>query len=110
MLENNTTNSYIEPIADVNLESLDKRVSDIEYKLDSILEALKNSVELRKNNATIIDNNFQLLNKKIENLTERIKTLHNDQTQGFDEVKMELVKIQKTTNYEELYANLKKVD
>lgn len=86
-----------------------ERISELENKIDSILEALKDASDIRKNNASILDNNFQILNKKIEILDKKVSSLHADTTQNFDEVKMELVKIQKTTQYDELYENLKVV-
>ncbi len=86
---------------------LENRVDAIEKKIDAILESLKDASEIRRNNGTIINNNFELLNSKIDKLSTKVGVLHDDQAQGFDDVKMELVKIQKTTGYEELYANLK---
>lgn len=75
---------------------MNEKIQEIENKIDSILDALKESAEIRTNNGIIIDNNFQILNSKIENLSSQLSSLHKDQLQGFDEVKMELVKIQKT--------------
>lgn len=94
-------------MSDKPSKSLEERVDAIESKIDSILEALKSASEIRKNNGSIIDNNFVLLNEKINKLSEVVKTLHSDTNQNFEEVKFELIKIQKTTDYDIFYENLK---
>ena len=93
-----------------SFEVLSSRIDAVEGKLDSILKSLKSASETRINNAKIIDNNFEMLNSKIEALDKKIKTLHTDTNQNFEEVKFELVKIQKTTDYDSLYDNLRIVN
>ena len=87
-----------------------EKIGRLELKIDFILKALKEANDIRKNNASIIDNNFQILDAKIDSIDKKLKSLHADTNQNFDEVKLELVKIQKTTQYDELYDNLKIVN
>ena len=83
-----------------SLSELSSKVKIIEQKLNAIIETLHSADEIRKNNASIIDNNFEVLYQKIE-------SLHLDTNKSFKEVKFELVKIQKITDYDELYRNMK---
>jgi len=88
----------------------EEQIKTLEKKVDIIVETLKKSDEIRENNAKIIDNNFEILNQKIDAVDKKVNALHSDTQQNFDEVKLELVKIQKTTGYDEMYDNLKVVN
>ena len=86
---------------------LDGKFLELDGKLDLVLKGIKNLSDIMQSDALIIDKNFQILENKIENVDKKVSILHADTNHNFDEVKMELVKIQKTTQYDELYSNLK---
>ncbi len=84
---------------------MENKIKELEEKIDSMLVMLKAQDNMRDNNAIIIDNNFEILNKKIDSLKTKLNSLHTDTQQNFDDVKFELVKIQKTTGYRDIYEN-----
>jgi hypothetical protein len=88
------------------LKELSSRVNAVEKKLNQILVVLKENNNLGKNNASIIDKNFQSLNEKVDVIDAKVSTLDEDTAENFTEVKYELVKIQRATQYEELNDNL----
>jgi len=89
--------------------SIEERISKLEQKLDAFFELFishaKHSIETRE----VVDKNFDVLDKKIETIKQKISALHQDTSDGFGEVKEELVKIQKVSNYQEEYENLLKI-
>ena len=85
---------------------MEDKILNIESQLENIIKTLAAQKTADDNNATIIDNNFQILNSKIDSLKKSLNALHSDTQQNFDDVKLELVKIQKITGYEDMYSNL----
>lgn len=85
---------------------MEGKIKELESKVDVLLEILKSHEETRNNNAIILDNNFEILNQKIDFLKSKLTILHIDTQQNFDDVKLELVKIQKTTGYKDVYDNM----
>jgi len=83
------------------------RLSELEIKIDLILDQLANNRDVTTNANKIVDNNFEILNSKIGGLKKKISELHSDTNQNFEEVKMELVKINSATGYVDLTSNLK---
>jgi len=87
-------------------EKFNTQIEDIQKSIEKIFETLKQNGSIRENTGIIINNNFEILNKKMDNISKRIDSLHSDTNQNFDDVKLELVKIQTATNYMDLYDNL----
>lgn len=88
------------------MDMTQQEFKDLSEKVDSIVETLKRTDEIRRNNANIIDNNFVILNEKIDKIENKMNSLHKDTNENIDEVKLEIVKIQKTTGYDEIYNNM----
>ena len=76
-----------------------------EKQFNLLAESFMSFVSDQERNAKIINNNFEILNQKIDKLQDRVSTLHSDTKQNFDEVKMELIKINTTTGYQSIYEN-----
>tara|TARA_R110000796_G_scaffold195905_1_gene312438 strand:- start:221 stop:523 length:303 start_codon:yes stop_codon:yes gene_type:complete len=86
---------------------LDEKIIELNENAGLVLKGLKNLSGIMQSNDLELDKNFQALGDKIKNIDKKLSALHTDTNHSFDEVKMELVKIQKTTQYDELYSNLK---
>ncbi|MBC6411318.1 MAG: hypothetical protein GDA42_12870 [Ekhidna sp.] len=91
------------------VEQLNKRMDNQEKQLNLLTQSFVRFVSEEEKNEKIIDNNFEILNQKIDRLQNRVNMLHSDTQQNFDEVKLELIKIQKTTGYQSIYENFLQV-
>lgn len=81
------------------IDNLVKLVLDIN---DNVIEATKK-----------IDDNFEILDQKIDRIQKQVDGLHVQSTNGFEsvnsslsDVQQELKKIQKVSNYDDIYKNL----
>lgn len=87
----------------------EERIAKIEEKLDAIVSLFISHAKHSQETRNIVDKNFNVLDAKIETIKQKISALHQDTSDGFGEVKDELVKIQKVSNYQEEYENLLKI-
>ena len=104
------TNSRLDArLAETN-SRLDETNSRLDGRLDELTSIFIDYTRQQYANNEIVDDNFAKLNQKIDTLDDRVSKLHGDTNKNFKDVKLELVKLQKTTGYEELYQNLLKVN
>lgn len=106
------------------LETLSKKVELLIEKSDNLTDLITNvdkRVDIAHNKSDLISDflvsfhgdftkSVNDINENFETLNTKVDALSNDSKQGFNEVKVELKKIQATTNYEEQFANLKAVN
>ncbi|REG93009.1 hypothetical protein [Flavobacterium aquicola] len=88
---------------------MDHSNASLEEKIDTLTKIIL-GVNTKVIEATKkIDENFEILDNKIDALQSQLDGLHIESKTGFADVKHELKKIQKVSNYSEEYENLLKI-
>ncbi|WP_188051724.1 hypothetical protein [Flavobacterium sp. GP15] len=85
---------------------LETRLTALESKLDSLISSFLTHSQHSVKSFKATDNNFEIINEKVDALINN----SNDEFKGvgekLGEIKHELIKIQKVSNYSEEYENL----
>lgn len=104
-------------------ERIDARFERIEAKFESLDTQFKDAVKLllyvhdtQKESLDKADKNFETLESRLKLLEDKVDSLSNNSSAGFQDVggkiqelKVEVMKIQKVSNYSEEYENLLKI-
>jgi len=96
--------------------NLDNRVIRLEEKLDALIKLFVSHMSDSNDSNKRIDKNFELVEGQIKRVSEKLDKLINTSSEQFDkvgnrlgEIKEELQKIEKVSNYPEEYENLLKI-
>jgi chromosome segregation ATPase len=91
---------------EARLDSLEARLDSLESKLDSLISSFLSHSQHSIKSFKATDQNFEIINTKVDNLINHSSTEFKGVGEKLGEIKHELVKIQKVSNYSQEYENL----
>lgn len=99
---------------------LENRLTALETKLDSLISSFITHSQHSVKSFKATDDNFEIINEKVETINSKVETINakvdclmKDSNKEFSvvgeqlgEIKQELIKLQKVSNYTQEYENL----
>lgn len=95
---------------------MDQQLESLEDKIEAVRKAVVDMNKVMMESFKIADKNFAAIEAKINTIDEKIDTLARNSSKEFatvggkiDQLKTEVIKIQKVSNYPEHYENMLKI-
>jgi hypothetical protein len=85
---------------------IENRLTALESKLDSLISTFLTHSQHSVKSFKATDENFEIINQKVDELITNSNTEFKGVGEKLGEIKHELIKIQKVSNYSEEYENL----
>lgn len=91
------------------MENVEEQMQKMESKLDALIKSFLGFSNHAVDSFKTTDENFELLQQKVDALSNDASTEFDKVGEKLSELKVEVLKIQKVSNYSEEYENLLKI-